>query len=296
MTTEISNLTAYNDYRDWLKDEFALVKERNKKISFQYIATKTKTTKSYFKLVIEKKRHISADKLWVFCDFFQFTDFQKQKFVFLYLKNTVKNKKLNDFFSGVLSGYGLEYDDPSTLRKLTTPDSFKHEEHLFETTEWVALAIMELMRHPDYRHEAVWFHEKLGGSAVLSLERVEKSLASIEKYGLIKKVNDQWQVHRTEQFQTTPPYSANPFLKFISGLERAQIAMQSHGKSNIHNPSRYHFSCHNIGRDDIDKILELYDEFEKKLWQISSSSTTPEMLLFITNNVFRGSTYEPKTK
>jgi len=78
----------FKDYRDYLKQIFQIKKNKNPHFSFQSFATKVGFTKSYLKMVIDKKRHVSVDKFLVVADYFKLSDDIKQYIVVQILSAT----------------------------------------------------------------------------------------------------------------------------------------------------------------------------------------------------------------
>ena len=77
---------------------FYFLKENYEDVTFQSFANHAGTAKSYLKLVIEKERHVSLDKISVVSSFFKFSDFEKQCFTYLVIKNTCKDPEIETHF------------------------------------------------------------------------------------------------------------------------------------------------------------------------------------------------------
>ena len=92
------DITTYRDYRILLKDLFEQRKSAKKNFSYQYCAKKLGTSRSYLKLVIDRKHQIKLDKVSSITRLFRLTEFETQYFTFLYLMNTTEDPGLNRYF------------------------------------------------------------------------------------------------------------------------------------------------------------------------------------------------------
>ena len=93
------------DYRDFVEYFFLRQKSQNRNLSYQNTATKMGTSKSYLKLVIDKKRHMSIEKVGKFCDVFKLSDQERQIFLFLFLRDTCSDKLIKEIFKTTLYSF-----------------------------------------------------------------------------------------------------------------------------------------------------------------------------------------------
>ena len=96
-------ITSYSDYRDFLRDLFSFEKARRKPFSFQYCAKRLGTSKSYLKLVIEKRRQISMAKVSLIWKLFRLNEFEQQYFTLLFLRATAADARLEKHFDLILN-------------------------------------------------------------------------------------------------------------------------------------------------------------------------------------------------
>ncbi len=69
MLKERLSILDFEDYRDYIKHVMAEYKLKNKSHSFKRFSNKTGLSKSYLKMISDKKRHVSIDNLFVISDY-----------------------------------------------------------------------------------------------------------------------------------------------------------------------------------------------------------------------------------
>lgn len=131
-------IVKYKDYRDFILDKVQENKKKTNIFSFQMMASKLGTTKSYLKLVIDKKRQISLEKVVPTCKLFKLSDFERQYFIFLYLKNTVQDQGVKIFFEHILKSYEAYEREPPRHES----NSVLKEDINSIFRNWVSMAIM----------------------------------------------------------------------------------------------------------------------------------------------------------
>jgi uncharacterized protein (TIGR02147 family) len=92
----------FEDYRDFIKQRLEKMRAENSFFSFQYCAKKMKTSKSYLKLVIGKKRHITLTKITALSELLKLTPEEQPYFVFLFLRDIAKDQVLREYFNTIL--------------------------------------------------------------------------------------------------------------------------------------------------------------------------------------------------
>jgi len=107
------DICRFHDYRELLAHLVLEKKRTQKNFSYQSFANKFGTSKSYLKLVVDKKRHIHMDKISSLCDFFGFNSFEREFFLFLFLKNVSEDPWVRDFFTSIQLSYVAQSDKSS---------------------------------------------------------------------------------------------------------------------------------------------------------------------------------------
>ncbi len=269
------NIKKITDYRDFLKIRCDLMKSTSKNFSFQTLALKLKTTKSYLKLVIDKKRHISVDKIIPLSELFGFDQFETQYFVFLFLKNTAKDSKIKEFFASILRSYSAT---DRQFRSTVANEFTDQQNYIFR--DWISMAILALMNRADYQNNASWILETLGGPKILKITDVERSLVKIENGGAIALTQ------QTAFINHVNPTEIEEYQRFKTGLSRAALALDSKGKNSLHRPNRFQMYCLGLSKEDATELIQLYDQLDQKIIEIANRKTKTEKVMFVSNNVF----------
>lgn len=272
------------DYRDYLKFQVAKKKSSpTKSFSYQGFATKVGVSKTYLKLVVEKKNHASLDRLFDICTYFDLTDFEMQFIVFLFLKNTSETKKSIHFFNSILKSY-------VTTRPEVLNEGVQNYYKNFD--DWVSTALRELTSLHGYQHDSAWIQNKLGGTELVSKAAVVRAMKILESENFVSKSAEGWNVQKhSNNFSDVPPWDDDLVKGFKSGLGRAGLAIDHYNKSDFHNPCRYHMYSFSLSEEALSELMTAYDEFKLKIEQIVSDDSSPQSrAVFISNNAFCVST------
>lgn len=297
-------ISKFDDYRDFLNHKVLIANESH--FSYQHFANKIKSSKSYLKLVVEKKRHISLNKIIRISEYFKLSDFEKQYFIFLFLKCTVKDDEIKEFFDTILAQYSGSYSQDEVHRsdqlKQSSPEKTIEKNNNtiqqvannnFIFRSWINLAIMGLARLPGYKHEADWIHEMLGGALIVKIEDVKYSMKILESNGSIYFSDDKALRNENPIIEGIKPFDLEDNNSFLSGLERTALFLKLKGKTSLHRPNRSHLYCLALSDEDIKKVLMLYDELSSKINLIDTASKNPKKLYWLSNHIFTLSKQDP---
>jgi hypothetical protein len=78
------HIGSYPDYRDYLKEKFVAEKTKKYSFSLQFCADRLHVSKTFVKLVFDKKRHFSMDALPRLWDLFKLSDKERLHLTFLF--------------------------------------------------------------------------------------------------------------------------------------------------------------------------------------------------------------------
>ena len=92
----------FPDYRDFLKEKFLFEKSKKYAFSLQFCADKLKVSKTFVKLVLDKKRHFSIDTIPSLWDLFKFDSKERLYFTFLFCRSISNNAQLKTHFDLIL--------------------------------------------------------------------------------------------------------------------------------------------------------------------------------------------------
>lgn len=278
----MSDISGFEDYRDFIQFQFQTLKKSKPKFSYQNVANDLGTTKSYLKLVIDKKRHISLDKLIGLADYFKLSSFETQYLIFSFLAATSKETEIKEFFKSILSSYLALSRSPNLPNINLDSPAYNSINH-----NWIRMAILNLSQRPDFTLDTNWIHMKLGGDPILTLEDIKDTLQFLlDKKFLIQTENGYKAT--TQDFTANPaPYDLDDFKKSIlSGLKRTQIAIEHKGKSSLHRPNRHFNFGLTLSHEEVDEVMKLTNEFHDKLLQISRNSKSHDRVVFVSSHAF----------
>jgi len=265
----------FSDYRDFLKlkvDE----KKQFAKFSYQSFANKLGVTKSYLKLVVDKQRHISIEKAFPISRFFGLNAFESQYFYFMVLKNSLTDSTDSEFFDSILKSY-------SAFRRCDyniTPE-LENSEYFYN---WVNMAILSLVGLRDFNLDLEWIHKKLGGELVVSRDEIERSVNFLLVNNFLKKNS---QNEKRDLISNVPAWDSLDYRRFHTGLIRTHKALDLKGKTSLHRPNRHHMFVMAMSLENSKKVIAAYDELEKKLIEISTCKQEAEVVMMVSNNVFK---------
>lgn len=273
----------YKDYRDYFKDLFLEKKKNNKVYSYQYCALKLDVSSSYLKLVFNKTRHISLEKLSELSEFFGLDLFEKQWITHLFLYTTCEDLELKKYFKTVVASC-LAYQSQSR-DKTDTAFEKKFENQIF--SNWLLMTIYNFVDVVDFTWNADWIFDRL-----VQLENVKKSdisdamkklldlnFLTLESQNKIKKnlSNDQKHIY---------PWDLEDFSRFKLGQYKSVGAVDLLLKGEMPSPGRFQMAAFHVNDEDALKICQMYDELENEIRKISLASKNPSRVLMSSNNLF----------
>lgn len=279
---DVNLIPKIQDYRDLIGLIVDDLRRQSKIYSFEFIGKRLHTTKSYIKLVIDKKRHMSIDKVGEFCDYFQLHDVEKQLLLFLYLRDTSTHPKVHEFFKTVAASYA-RFVNANSNELLKT--GFK-ETTISGTNDHLRMAILSCYALPDFKADAKWLHSKLGGDKIYSEQQVEVALQEIQADPELVKIFSDPSLRNEYLLTDTLPFDLADFSRFKQGFHRAEIALDQIGKNSLHRPNRFLLFCLPLDREATVELLQVYDEFNNRIKEIAKKSKTPERVVMISNNLF----------
>ena len=279
----IKKLSEYDDYRDFFSDHFNLRKSKSKVFSYQYCAIKLDVSRSYLKLVFNKDRHISLDKLSALSDFFKISLFERQWVTHLFLLNTCSNVEMRQYFKTVVDSFLS-----SQSRDRENVDQFldtKSQNSIF--TNWLMMVIYNMIGTVDFKWDSDWIFNK-----VIKLENIQLSDVELTMKGLISlKLVEVLADGAVEKKRSTDPSHVNPwdveeFSRFKLGHVKSIQAVELLLRGKMPSPGRFQMAAFHVNEDDILAICKLYDDLEVKIRDIALASKQPTRVLMSSNSLF----------
>lgn len=278
MKTKKPIIIAYGDYRDFLRERFQYEKEKKAAFSFQFCATRLGTSRSYLKLLTEKKRHATIDKLSLLCDLFKLNEFERQYLTILFLACVSKDKKIVVYFLEVLGRMRIRLKYSGTHEgNIAASD----RELVFR--RWLNMAVHSLARMEGFLPDVDWICAKLTGHPPVAREEVSQVIQELLDSGSIKqKENGKWYPAEFV-FRAPDVFDGDHFKVYKVGFHLADKILDDATKV-----SPRHFQMMSIGLDEKNReeAFRLYIEFRDRLIALSKATEKPERVFFVMNSIF----------
>lgn len=194
----------YNDYRQFLKDRYAELKQTQRSFSYRYFSQKAGfASPNFLKLVMEGQRNLSLDGA--------------RKFSHA-LKLGVKESR----FFEILVQYNQTSDGAqkqSYYEQMLAFGDYRKAHHLIDAqyaylTHWYYPAIVELAHLKNFQEDPQWIASQLGSR--ISVRDVREALSVVESIGLLQ---------RNEKGKLVPGHAA-----LTTGPEATTLAAYSYHK------------------------------------------------------------------
>lgn len=280
------NIIYYQDYRDFLADQFEKNKQRNKNISYAAYAMKLGSTKSYLKLLSQKKRHSSLDRIVKISVLFKLSNIESQYLIFLFLYQTTKEAEIKSYFKKIL--YNLKDRVLLTERlpelSLPTPvlnvePSSNNGRILYKT--WTHLAVYTMVKLKDFNSDPIWIAKKLSDPNVTP-KLISQIINELTEHGFLQMKNGQLTQANSKDLI---PYFADPeeYKACRSVLTRA---MQTLNDTHRHRSFCIQATAFAMSEENGRKAIDLYQNLFTQLRALEDTSRDPEAVLFVSNNIF----------
>ncbi len=165
----------YLDYRDFLKERFAFLKQTKRNVTHRSLSTKAGfASPNFLKLVMDGNRNLTPDSLPKVCKAFDLNEKECGFFQQLVHFNQAK-----DFQS--------KEDAYLKLKQSRQDLSLQHLDHAqMEYLEnWYHVAIREMVEFPDFNEDPLWIQQRLGKE--IKISDIKKSLVLLESLGLLER-------------------------------------------------------------------------------------------------------------
>lgn len=279
MSLDIQDVYDYSDYRKYLNDRYWYVKKTKPHVSFQHFAEKTSLSKSYLKLVISGKRHITLDKLETVTNYLNISSAEKIFFIFLFLMNTSKEAQVRDYFGMVVSLLKNRKN-----RRNVVPDVAKiaHQE-MYDSVwgSWLPMTVHAMATLPDFEANAEWIRAKLADSSSLSLEEIKKVLDLFVEKKVIVEENGRWRA-AVDTLSDDLIGFLQPMGKYADAFERMKRAAAN---SKGHLPFKAQLSSATLTDEEFQEISEDMSKVMQKIVALSTSNK-PNKRVFLYTSAF----------
>lgn len=260
------------DYRNLLKEQILLKKEKNAKYTQSYFAKKMEVSKSYLAAVLAFKKHLSADKLDILCRTLKLNEDECLSVLISYAKQVQSQKYL------AKTVYDLQHTHRfyASARKLTKMSIA--EKNL--TTDEVRSTLFALMSSiPDGSAEKA--HASLRNKAI-TLSEVKKDLAWLEEKDFLKSEN----VEGKKKYKAIQSYMRGNLppgpQKYIPWLENAIQVFQA---AESYRPMRVQSLTFSFDDKALLQLQDEYSNFVQRIKDLSDNSSKdgPVFVLYLQN-------------
>lgn len=262
----------YDDYRVFLKEVFEFKKEKTFFFSYQYCANKLNTSKSYIKLIIDRKRHMSLDKVNAVAVLFDIPEEDRRFFLLLFLYNTAQDKVLRESFFDILTKMRyLRKRDQDFSSQVVEDD----KENLFN--DWLKMAIHPLVKLSDFQEKPSWILDKLNNPAEITETQVLNTIEIMIEEGLFERKEGRLEVC---DFVSSAPtaFDDNFFSIFKVGLFRAIDLIDNIEE---HKPRNFNMLTLALNDEDIEKLHNKFFEIRDFAKQLSEKSSDQKHVILV---------------
>lgn len=196
----------YVDHKPFLKAWYDYQKKA-KRISMRIFSKRAGFSSSNFlKLVMDGKRNLSVQGAQKFCKALKLTESEKGYFLELVHYNQAQTPELREIHFHRMMNIG-RFNNIQKLGK----------DHYYFCSQWYHPVVRELVTSKDYIGPG-WLAEKI--FPMVSPKDVEKSIALLERLGMIRKNGKQWE--QTNPLVTTGKEITSPM---VTNFHREMLAL-----------------------------------------------------------------------
>jgi hypothetical protein len=175
-----------SDYRDFLLQHFNRVRAGNPSFSFQYCARRLKTSKSYLKLVTQRRRHITLSKITVLSDLLKLSEYDRKLLLYLFLRDVAKDAVLSRYFSEVIAKMQSAHSADAAL---AAGAAFGP---LNAGGQWLSAVLMGLTQLHDFKPDVAWMQARLGRYDI-PVESIEQCWLDLQSQGKLAAQRGRYQ-------------------------------------------------------------------------------------------------------
>lgn len=258
------NFYEYDDYRRLLSDKFKILKATQKKMSLEMIAKKIGISRSFLKMIMDKQRHISIDKLASVAKAFKMDRHEKNYFIFLACKALVKDSDTEDFFGNILrvlraqEGAAFPTFEEEAVNDVVFADSLN-------------MVLGSLKRFSSFQDNPKWMSQQLcdKGISIQKIGSARQALKEVDTKG--------------DFVQGKSGPGDHSFQKGKVGLKMAASALET---PEVFRPIQFYMCSLAFDLERERQAFQLFLDLRDKLKELSAQSVDPTSVLFISNNMF----------
>ena len=261
----------YMDYRLFLKEAFALLKQQDKKFSFRYFSKQAGfKSQSVLKLVMDGKMNISTPNIEVFAKIFRLNKSEANFFYHLVLMNQAKTSEVRQLHAQeILKSKAYKKLYPLSQLQM---NYYKH---------WYYIPVRELVALKGFRNDFDWIAKKLNPK--ITAQEAKKAIDELTALGLIRR-NANNELEQVDEnistgdevvHKTIPVYHKEMLKKAIEAVDRYPISSRDISSVTL-----------GVSAKNLKMIKEMVQKFRKELLAAASSGDDPNQVFQINFQVF----------
>ncbi len=266
--TTRKSILEYKDYRDFLADRWNLMKAENPRISFESASRKIGSSKSYLKMILDRRRHLSQNRLLKVASLFKLTEFETEYIFFLFLFGVTTEPMLKKHLVKILDRYTKDQETMGAA----PPESRRSYLNTFD--QWSRLLLYNMVRLKDFKFTKAWLKSRLcsdteaeGISKQTMEELIQDHVVTLDSHGFSAKNYIHRQSSATEV--DFPRRLTETFLKKSLEANEGKAGFKSGVTLGSLMP---------MADESYRNCLNQTMEFEKTMWALSSGDPAPEQV------------------
>lgn len=267
----------YFDYRDFIKVRYESLKTKNKKFSLQAFAQKSGLSKSLIQFLLNKKRHLSLDKMPRLAQSLRLTE-EEEYFVYLMVcMESSKNKRVREHFDGILTRLRNQYlpREGQSLDPRHGTSQVNADLH----GDILQLTLQAMCGLEGFQEEAEWIVQNLKIPNI-SVENIRAALKKLEKNEWILRDENQ-RIKPKGNFHFSPdPYDPNGQSVYT---KTARVLAELMAEPKIYRPSIYMQLMLSMDEENLKKAELLMIEMHQRLSELAKTSTRKTAAIYFGN-------------
>lgn len=261
----------YDNYREYLKDTYARLKERDKKYSFRFFSKVAGfSSSSVLKMIMDGKRNMSSNSIEKFSKVLKLRPDEASFFRILVLFNQAKTGSERQGYAQALLNF----------REFKKSHPLTEAQYSFYT-EWYMPVIWELAGIPGFQDDPEWIAKRVIPN--ITPAQVRKALTDLEQLGLLIRSEKGLLVKSQSNLRTKDEVASTAIAQWHREMiKRAaeSIDLVPREKRDISS-----ITC-SMSQGMAKKIKEKIQKFRKELLEMASQDPSPTVVYQLNFQLF----------
>ncbi|MBI2338833.1 MAG: TIGR02147 family protein [Deltaproteobacteria bacterium] len=249
------NIFEYDNYRSFLKDLYASLKQEKSAFSFRFFSKQAGfRSPNFLKLVMDGKRNLSPDGIEKFARALKLNKEETTFFRNLVLLNQATTIEEKKFYAEQLIRHRF-------YKKINPLKQAQYDYY----TNWYFIPVRELVGVDGFKEDPAWIAHQL--IPPITTSEAEKALKELEQLGLIKR-NEEGKLVQTDGFISTGDEVASAS---VAQFHREMMQKAAESIDRFPAPEREISSVTiGISEERAEQVKELIQRFRRELLAIAS--------------------------